>query len=155
MIRDRAAGLARGVIRAAGVSGPPVPDGVIYSLEPGLKVRVTPMPRGLSAVLMCDRKSQDTIWLASSQPPGRRRFSLWHEIGHYWLHAGTSYCGASTFLERALEREADRFAADVLMPRDWVERECISHGIDVARLARVFQVSLEAMKIRLSELGIL
>ncbi len=61
--------------------------------------------------------------------PGRFRFTIAHEIGHLTLHTGIeqlfretpdTVLGART---KTIEREADAFAAALLMPRHLLERE--------------------------------
>jgi hypothetical protein len=66
------------------------------------------------------------IMIAAGQDPGRRRFSLAHELGHYHIpsHHGVGvalYCADSDLRARAsdarrLEWEANDFAAELLMP---------------------------------------
>ncbi len=53
------------------------------------------------------------------------------------------------------ERTANHFAACLLMPRSWVKRAYYDRGIrDVPALARRFQVSRDAMRVRLDVLGL-
>lgn len=54
--------------------------------------------------------------------PRRRRFSIAHELGHWVFHRGkTRICRPEDIQERsngaAIEQEANRFAADLLLPR--------------------------------------
>ena len=62
------------------------------------------------------------ITLNSSHPASRRRFTLAHELGHIVLsHEATV---PTDELERSkLERQADTFAAELLMPTDDARRE--------------------------------
>lgn len=64
------------------------------------------------------------IHLNAAESPQRQRFTLAHEVGH-WVcqvlagHAAPVYCRAVDLLleaDRALEREANVFAAELLMP---------------------------------------
>ena len=59
--------------------------------------------------------------------PMRRRFTIAHEIGHFVLHAqgatGVVFCRVTDAPEapkQRIEREANRFAAELLMPEDLV-----------------------------------
>ena len=62
---------------------------------------------------------------AGVRPEGRVRFSVAHELGHYYLPGHREYLisgyrhgsRAGFVSEKPLEREADRFAAALLMPR--------------------------------------
>jgi hypothetical protein len=52
------------------------------------------------------------------------------------------------------ERDVKRFAADLLMPRQFVLQAASEYGPDPERLRALFQVSRQAMEIRLRELGL-
>jgi len=75
------------------------------------------------------------IWVRSDESALRCRFTIAHEIGHHLLHSD----GAAVLCrpadvdqvaatERAREREANRFAAELLMPEGLVARICRSRG---------------------------
>lgn len=114
------------------------------------------------------------IGVNSSHPQPRQRFTIAHEIGHLRLHEGKPLIvdklvrvdlrrAASLPNDRA-EVEANRFAACLLMPEDLVRREFqkltpkrapVQVDAVVGNLASTFQVSSQAMAIRLRELGLL
>ena len=89
----------------------------------------------------------------------RRRFTLAHELGHWVCQCleGTTaavYCrdqDVSTAADRQLEREANVFAAELLMPEPAVR---LGHGEDPEATAERFGVSGEAMRWRLYSFGI-
>ena len=82
------------------------------------------------------------------QYPARYRFSLSHEIGHIVLgHYDTYNLSLLSKSEIAiLDREADEFAGEFLVPIILLKKVKI---IDIDRLAEIFQVSHEVMRIRL------
>jgi hypothetical protein len=87
----------------------------------------------------------------------RRRFTIAHEIGHFVLHSGRlapERGGAVNEAWRQQEREADQFAAELLMPEPLVREAVLVLGADASRLADRFDVSRQAMRVRLSGLGI-
>ena len=87
----------------------------------------------------------------------RRRFTIAHEVGHFVLHPGRlapERGGGANAAWRAQEREADQFAAELLMPEDRVRDAVLRHGADVGRLADCFEVSRQAMQTRLRWLGL-
>jgi hypothetical protein len=87
----------------------------------------------------------------------RRRFTIAHEIGHFVLHPGRlapERGGAVNDAWRQQEREADQFAAELLMPEPLVREAVLELGADASRLADRFDVSRQAMRVRLSGLGI-
>ncbi|HEX6899799.1 MAG TPA: ImmA/IrrE family metallo-endopeptidase [Thermoanaerobaculia bacterium] len=73
-------------------------------------------------------RNENTIGLARRFNPEIRRFTLAHEIGHWQLHKGEVYfrdfpltAGDRSGSNRPLvEREANRFAEELLMPRELV-----------------------------------
>ena len=102
----------------------------------------------------------------------RRRFSAAHELGHAVLHRERMgrYRADSkkTLLEDddstdELEREANQFAAELLMPEEIVRGRaaelkslhgCCPIGVMIYRLAAELLVSREAMRYRLKKLGV-
>ena len=71
--------------------------------------------------------------------------------GNAWLPASLH----THMAERLRERQANRFAAELLMPEVLVEQEVASRGADPVRLACQFAVSDLAMGFRLVNLGYL
>jgi Zn-dependent peptidase ImmA (M78 family) len=99
------------------------------------------------------------IYLNAAESPQRRRFTLAHEVGH-WVcqvlagHAAPVYCRAVDLLpeaDRALEREANVFAAELLMPEQEVRA---SWAGSILECAKRFGVSEEAIEWRLYNLGL-
>jgi hypothetical protein len=94
--------------------------------------------------------------------PGRRRFTLAHELGHWICHvagareAAPVYCRAHDVepgADRALEREANIFAAELLMPEAAVRGGWRRSALR-DELAATFGVSSEAMGWRLYSFGL-
>ena len=104
------------------------------------------------------------IWLnarETRQSPGRRRFTLAHEIGHWICHCRRAahaeiLCRSADMEAPAdpIEREANVFAADLLMPDDAV-REAHAAGTPAADIAALMGVSLAAMEWRLYNLSLI
>jgi IrrE N-terminal-like domain len=118
------------------------------------------------------------IWIDAEEAlrwPGRRRFTIAHEVGHWVLHCEREgsgdeavHCRTETLSEQGTtdeedarptppqphyppprERDANRFAAALLMPRALVEVEHAYLDGDERRLANAFGVSVLAMEWRL------
>lgn len=86
----------------------------------------------------------------------RRRFTVAHELGHYFLHHNgkeLEYLDMRSTMSTPEETAANRFAAELLMPEEQVRRE---HGKllfpTVDELARIFNVSGQSMRYRLANL---
>ena len=107
----------------------------------------------------------------------RKRFTIAHEISHFVLHAKKEFPlfidkdkkpeqrimfrdSASSTGEFIKEREANAFAAALLMPKKLVEQEIQSIAIEntqdtIQELSKKFEVSVQAMSIRLANLDII
>jgi Zn-dependent peptidase ImmA (M78 family) len=91
-----------------------------------------------------------------SEPETRRRFTLAHELGHWVCHClggrdEPVFCrhqDMDSWVDRALEREANVFAAELVMPEPEVREVFARHG-DVREVAAIFGVSPLAMHWRL------
>lgn len=90
----------------------------------------------------------------------RRRFTLAHEIAHFLLHREyledelTDDRMYRSRLGDRQERQANKLAAQLLMPANLVRVAWRAGARDVAGLASAFDVSTQAMEIRLKELGL-
>lgn len=90
----------------------------------------------------------------------RQRFTIAHELGHHMLKHGHSFRDnkknftLNDFDHR--EVAANKFAAELLMPSDAISVMINQRNISsVAELAKMFDVSIAAMKYRLENLGYL
>jgi hypothetical protein len=117
------------------------------------------LPEGISGKLFRDPYSGGSegfsIIVRGSDPYVRKRFTVAHEIAHFVLHRdaiGESLADDELYrsgLSTRQEAQANRFAADILMPRRLIV-DCIRRfGDDAQTLASVFKVSEAAMRIRL------
>jgi hypothetical protein len=102
------------------------------------------------------------IWVRRDEPAPRRRFTVAHEIGHHLLHSdGAAVLCRPADVETARgdvrdrEREANRFAAELLMPEPLVRAAADREGPDPIALSTRFGVSDVAMGYRLVTLGYL
>lgn len=89
----------------------------------------------------------------------RKRFTLAHEIAHYLLHRDLIGDGVedntlyrSSTLSDQTEIEANRLAAQILMPAPLVRNIYGAGAKSLVGLCAAFQVSEEAMRIRLRQL---
>jgi hypothetical protein len=101
------------------------------------------------------------IVLRNDETQARRRFTLAHEVGHWVCHVlegrvAPAYCRSEDVApgaERTLEREANLFAAELLMPEAAV-RAASTDEPQIEQVATRFAVSAEAMHWRLYNLGL-
>lgn len=100
------------------------------------------------------------IYFNPTEPPTRQRFTVAHELGHHFFSHGErprdSAAQFSSLYFDPVESQANRFAAELLMPAGSVQLLVVDRGeTDISTLARYFDVSEVAMKIRLKSLGYL
>lgn len=133
----------------------------------------------ISGAIVYDKESKKyKILVNSSEMKERQYFTLAHEVGHYFLHGdflqkvdgknslvdsldnyeSAMFRSASVVDEeiRMREREANNFAAELIMPEIKVrEAWDITDGdLSVEYYARMFSVSVSAMAIRMENLGL-
>jgi len=92
---------------------------------------------------------------------GQKRFVIAHEMGHYYNHnKNRDGCSLTDLLsyssQRSIEAEANAFAAELLMPAEWVKDFVRKNkpGLDLLiKGAEYFGVSLSAAGIRIAETG--
>ena len=95
----------------------------------------------------------------------RDRFTIAHELGHFFLHfplvkknkpgsamVATRWVNETNTEQRRAEWEANWFAAAFLMPLEQFRAAAQRHGDDTRSLAAEFGVSLHAAKIRLASI---
>ncbi len=139
--------------------------------ELNIVVRLQALDSTVSGVLVIKGDSA-VVGVNADHHPHRRRFTIAHELGHYVLHGAVSrvFIDGSPMFYRDQhsadgseleEIEANAFAAELLMPeglvRDAVGGQLLDAFDDatVRRLATQFAVSVQAMTIRLTKLGLL
>lgn len=129
------------------VFSPPVP---VLRIARDLGVRLHPVPSpGYDGALKSCETGEADIWYDTTVSDVRQRFTIAHELGHLFLHpTGLLFRDhTSTMGVKPEEREANRFAAELLMP-DFMLQALIA-ARSTGELAELFGVSLQAMSIRL------
>lgn len=125
------------------------------------------------------KEGNTIIGLNEYHPKVRKRFTIAHEIGHFKLHEVESplfvdyfykgsmlrpkdskiYRSKSNSNNPIMEKEANFFAANLLMPKSLVKthiedlNDNLSYDDKLTKLAEIFQVSPMAMDYRLKSLG--
>lgn len=93
------------------------------------------------------------VIIRDEHTPQRQRFTVIHELGHYLLgHLGVQGELSRSCIKAPQEREADMFAARVLMPA------CVLWGLGVYEpqaIATICNVSLQAATYRAKRLEVL
>jgi len=167
LIRDLSTGLLE---RHNIVSAPVDVEKIAQALH--LDVRKDSVEGDISGFLFRNHeKSSAIIGVNRKQHSNRQRFTVAHELGHFLLHAGDKIHVDRGFEVRLRsdesskgtdidEKEANLFAAELLMPKSFVEKDLEKVGpVDlmdektIKKLAEKYQVSPHAFAFRLAYLG--
>ncbi len=126
----------------------------------------------ISGFLYRTSDSPPVIGINSNHPATRKRFTIAHELAHMLIHPKTGVhldqvviqmrdSKSSTGMDEE-EMEANRFAAELLMPQQFLTTDILAMGAvhaddsqAVEALAKKYNVSPQAMTIRLSSLGLI
>jgi Zn-dependent peptidase ImmA (M78 family) len=97
------------------------------------------------------------ILVNRDEAPVRRRFTIAHEIKHILDDEAVAHlrkAGGGEAPSWLTERVCDYFAACLLMPRMWVKRAWTTTTQNESDLAALFNVSADAIRIRLRQIGL-
>ena len=131
----------------------------------GLHVFYGGLPSGIAGMYAFVADLGCCIFVNRKHPPERRRATLAHEYGHFFCDRhkpGIDYLQENG--RRPInERFADAFAMSLLVPESGVRRQFLDvtaatgdfQVADICRLSNYYFVSVEAMTLRLEELGLI
>jgi len=172
MKREDVSRFAADLLGESGVLGPPVPVEQIADSN-GIQIIRSAAEWSESGFLLRD-KGRVIIGINGRNSPRRQRFTIAHELGHWLMHDGQPLIvDQSVMINKRddvssqatdwQEIQANQFAAELLMPKDFVIDELkrsMSPNIGsreevITILARTFDVSNDAMGWRLINLGVL
>ncbi len=137
----------------------------IYSVEIEEKVS--------GAILYIKEENRFRIVINKNKPQTRKNFTIAHELGHYFLHKEIIKGNENLLVDEdntldgnnilfrldgaeasKIETEANNFAAALIMPTSLV-KDAWAAIKDVEECAKIFNVSVVAMSIRLERLGLI
>jgi len=158
---------AREVLKRHNLTTVPI-DPVILANREGIKVNNAKFSDDNLVGMIVKRGDDVSMLVNYSDPPFRKRFTIAHELGHHFLHLmkDGEYVDKEANLfrqqdgddhvmtpSRRQEIQANMFASSLLMPEDEVRRYWAERG-SIENLAKIFNVSNEAMGYRIASLGI-
>ena len=171
---DPAAARVQEILTQFGVRTPPVPvDKIAKGL--GAQLRFSPLDKELAGMIYISENTP-IIGVNSLQHPNRQRFTIAHEIAHLELHrhlisgkvhvdkdfpvqfAGLNRDTKSSLGTEGIEIQANRFAAELLMPTALLLQALAGKPFDIddegplEELARKFRVSRQALEFRIQNL---
>ncbi len=166
--RRKIQGMVRQLLAESGIKEAPVPVTRIAKAC-GARISHDSLDGDLSGFLYLKNK-QALIGVNTHHAPVRQNFTIAHELGHFLLHNQEEQIhvdhGFRGFRRNTLsaegtdanEREANFFAASLLMPEEFLEKD-IDDEVDLFdddflyNLARKYGVSTQALVNRLKNLG--
>lgn len=116
-----------------------------------IKIQRVSLPNNISGYLK-EINGKWEIGVNSLHHPNRQRFTIAHELGHYFLHRDRApfedgFLFRKENQQNFLEREANQFASLLLMPSHDFRRAM--SGNDISETAKKFGVSEQAATYRL------
>jgi Zn-dependent peptidase ImmA (M78 family) len=163
--------IVRGILADNGIGRPPIPvDRIAQSF--GVRINRDKYEGDLSGIMYRDEHDA-IIGVNTYHHPNRQRFTIAHELAHYLLHRGKAVYvdknypvmvnlrnEVSSKAEDIEEIEANRFAAELLMPYEFLYEDLERHKVDlendsdegVRALAQKYKVSEQAMRFRIMNL---
>lgn len=155
LVKDKARLDARQVLRETWTLGVPVdPERIASQLD--IVVTRLPLESNVSGMLKVEPGHVE-IFVNSEDTAARQRFTIAHEIGHYWERINRGLVDFNVIDYRDTRKYdlhefyADEFAGSLLMPTAQVSA-AIADGLSVPLIAARFQVSVPAAKRRVDRL---
>jgi Zn-dependent peptidase ImmA (M78 family) len=166
---DDPTGRAQHLLASLNIRSAPTPVEKIAKAL-GVHVRFSPFDDELSGMIYV-KDGVPIIGVNSLHHPNRQRFTIAHELGHFELHrqmitdqvhvdknfpALMRDPKSGTGTER-IEIEANQFAAELLMPRESIERALAGIQFDIdddgpmEEIAKKFRVSTQALQYRIRQ----
>jgi len=158
---------AKELLARLGIQSNPTPVEKIAKAL-GAQVRFSPFDEELSGMVYI-KEGVPIIGVNSLHHPNRQRFTIAHELGHLELHremitsnihvdknfpALMRDTNSATGTEQ-IEIQANQFAAELLMPRDLIDKAMEGKQFDIdddgpiEELAKKFKVSKQALEYRI------
>jgi Zn-dependent peptidase ImmA (M78 family) len=140
---------------------PPV-DPVSIAKRLGIDIKIADFTE--EDILGFYNETEKVIYVKKSDPFVRQSFTISHELGHFVLHRGhinnngyEPYRRDFGFNKNAIEREADAFAANLLVPEKMLKEVLsnVAFRITIDDIAKIFAVSRDMMARRLRYLGLI
>jgi Zn-dependent peptidase ImmA (M78 family) len=144
------------LLQESGIVEPPVNPVKIAKDIVGMKVDFATFKPESSNVSGFYDPQDNAIIVNSEEYPLRKTFTVAHELGHKVLHEEWAKTSDYKVLLRDSdgsdrdfrEKEANAFAANLLMPRFMVDRYW--ENVSISQLSQLFAVSVPAIRARLS-----
>ncbi len=145
----------RSILKNLNIKEAPIPVERVANLFSLEVVYYPKFPDSVSGTIIKD-EDLHAIGINQNHPEVRQRFTIAHEIGHYIMGHDENKILDDTFDKNTdKEREANKFASELLMPYDLLKSDIEQKAQDIPSLAKKYEVSEQAMSIRLLETSLI
>lgn len=152
------------ILKKINIEKAPVPIEKVAELF-AIKIIPYNFPENFSGLIQ-EVNGQMVIGVNKKHHPNRQRFTISHEIAHYLLGHSVGHSIGLTndifesnqsILEANKEKEANVFAGELLMPTNILTADIqrLRGKAKIPDLAKMYEVSEQAMSIRLLETGLI
>lgn len=150
------------ILQDFGVKEAPVP---VEEIASKLQVKISRAPSKDFSGILIRKDGHALIGVNSNEAFVRQRFTIAHELGHLYMHPQKDTFvdyrdNKKDAMRTVREKEANKFAAAMLMPRKNIEKDfknivkaSLTDEEVCKLLADRYEVSEEAMGFRLKDLG--
>jgi Zn-dependent peptidase ImmA (M78 family) len=144
-------GRVNSILEKLSIKEPPVPIEAVAKFF-GIHIISYPkFPDSISGTIIKD-DDLHAIGVNENHPRVRQRFTIAHELGHYIMGHDTNKILDDTFDKNSdQEKEANKFAGEILMPLKILKDDIEKQVYDIPTLAKRYEVSEQAMSVRLIE----
>ncbi len=157
---------ARRIRDRFGLGDNPIHDLRALLEDSGVRVLVMPIPDdSLSGFSFWHEEYGPCILVHAKDIPGRRNFTLAHELAHLVYRHGSSACYISTEIgprQEGIEYKANQFAVELLLPRNGVIQDFQRRNIpkkpsekQLGQMANKWGISIQALGYRLESLNLI
>ena len=162
MILEKIESKAQEILNTLKIKSVPIP---IEDVANKYNIKISRAPSKDFSGLLIRKDGSALIGVNSNEAAVRQRFTIAHELGHFFLHPQKDTFvdyrdNKNEVMHTPRERQANMFAAALLMPRSFLEKDFRSFAkkgfteIELQKLANKYQVSEDAMRIRLINLNL-
>jgi len=159
MILEKIENLAEKLLKEIGANSLPIP---VEEVAGRYRIQIRRAKSKDFSGLLIRKDDYALIGINSSEAETRQRFTVAHELGHFFLHPKKDtfidYRNNRRIVRTPREMEANMFAAALLMPRKILENDYKKMSFmgfgdeDLSELASRYHVSDDAMRFRLMNL---
>lgn len=150
-LRDK----VRTILKKLDINSAPIPLEKVAELFSLPVVPYPYFPEGISGTIINEHDLK-VIGVNDNHAEVRQRFTVAHELGHYLMaHDDTRFIDDTFDKPNQKEQEANKFAAELLMPYDFLKKDIENGIINIKDLSKRYIVSEQSMSIRLLETNLI